>query len=123
MDQIGRAVAGVLKHPDETANKYFAASSFNPSHNELVSTVEELIGSKLTVTRLKSADLLKAGEEKLAQGDFRAFGDLLKAHNHADGADNDVKESDSGNLNSVIGLPYEDLRESLKDWLKKAGAI
>ncbi|KAK4445551.1 hypothetical protein QBC34DRAFT_413025 [Podospora aff. communis PSN243] len=123
LHQIGRAVAGILKHPDETANKYFATSSFNPSQNELVSVVEELIGSKLTINHLKSGDLHKAGEEKLAQGDYRAFGDFLKAHNHADGAGNDVKEDDSDNLNSVIGLPFEDLKESVRDWLKQAGAI
>lgn len=123
LHQIGRAVAGILKHPDETANKYLATSSFNPSQNDLVSVVEDIIGSKLTINHLNSADLVKAGEEKLAVGDFRAFGDLLKAHNHADGAGNDVKEDDSDNLNALIGLPYEDLKDSLTDWLKQAGVV
>ena len=86
-----------------------------------MSIVEELIGSKLTVNRLSSADLTKAGEEKLAQGDFRAFGDLLKVHNHADGAGNSLKVDESAN--TLVGVPYEDLRATLKDWLQTTGAI
>ncbi len=119
--QIGRAVAGILKHPDETANKYVSAASFNLSDNELVALVEELTGWKLAVTHLKSADLEKIGEEKIALGDFRGFGDLLRVHNSADGAGNALEEADS--VNKVIGLPYEDLRTEVESWLRRQGAL
>ncbi|KAK1752979.1 hypothetical protein QBC47DRAFT_415712 [Echria macrotheca] len=118
---IGRAVAGILKHPDETANKYLATASFNPSQNEIVGIVEELTGEKYNVTRLKSEDLWKAGEEKLARGDFRAFGDFLKVWNHADGIGHAVEGSESAN--ELLGVPYEDLRETLKAYLTRVGAI
>ncbi|KAH6847551.1 hypothetical protein B0I37DRAFT_431172 [Chaetomium sp. MPI-CAGE-AT-0009] len=71
--QIGRVVAGILKHPDETANKYIATASFNLSQNELIALVEELTGSKLPVTKIKSADLQQTGETKLAAGDYSAL--------------------------------------------------
>lgn len=119
--QIGRAVAGILQHPDETANKYVSAASFNLSQNELVALVEELTGSKLAVTHVKSADVQKAGEEKLAAGDFRAFGDFLRVHNSADGAGNGLEEEES--VNRVIGLPYEDPRAAVESWLRREGAL
>ncbi|KAK4154229.1 hypothetical protein C8A00DRAFT_32984 [Chaetomidium leptoderma] len=119
--QVGRAVAGILKHPDETANKYLATASFNLSQNELIQLVEELTGSKWPVTRVASADLQKAGEEKLAAGDYRAFVDFLRAHNSADGAGNGLPEEESAN--KLIGLPYEDLRASVEAWLKLEGAL
>lgn len=113
---------GILQHPDETANKYLASASFNLSQNELIALAEELTGSKFPVTQnVKSADLQKAGEEKLAAGDFRAFLDLLRAHNSADGAGNALKEDESAN--ELIGLPYEDLRAVVESWLKRKGAL
>jgi len=118
---IGRAVAGILKHPEETANKYLATASFNPSQNEIVGIIEELTGEKLKVTRLRSEDLWKSGEEKLAQGDFRAFGDFLKVWNHADGSGHSVEGAE--NANQLLGVPYEDLRETLKAYLTQVGCI
>ncbi|KAM7194379.1 hypothetical protein V8F33_007267 [Rhypophila sp. PSN 637] len=110
---IGKAVAGILKHPEETANKYIGTASFNLSQNELVAIVEELTGQKLAVIPQSSKDLQKVGEEKLAQGDYRGFVDLLRVHLHADGAGNALQDA----ANEVLGLPFEDLREVVKSLL------
>jgi uncharacterized protein YbjT (DUF2867 family) len=118
---IGKAVAGILKHPEETANKYLSTASFNLSQNELIAIVEELVGQKFPVTHQKSGDLQKAGEEKLAAGDFRAFVDFLRAHNNADGAGNELKKEDSAN--ELIKVPYEDLRAAVESWLKEEEAL
>ncbi|KAK4225423.1 hypothetical protein QBC38DRAFT_264373 [Podospora fimiseda] len=119
--QIGRAVAKVLQHPDETANKYIATSSFQLSQNELIAVVEELTGQKYPVVKKeKSEDLNKAGEEKLAAGDWRAFIDFLRAYNNADGAGNAIKEEESAN--KLIGLEYEDLKEEVGKWVKRTQA-
>ncbi|KAK4246570.1 hypothetical protein C7999DRAFT_41992 [Corynascus novoguineensis] len=119
--QIGRVVAGILKHPDETANKYLSTASFNISQNELVALVEELTGSKLTVTKISSADLVRVGEEKLAAGNFGAFVDFLKAHNAADGAGNGLTEEQSAN--GLVGVPYEDVRATVESWLRRERAL
>ncbi|KAL2260103.1 hypothetical protein VTK26DRAFT_6007 [Humicola hyalothermophila] len=119
---VGRAVAGILKHPDETANKYLATASFNLSQNELIAIVEELTGQKFPVaTHETSSDLQKEGERKLEAGDYRAFVDFLRVHNSADGAGNALKESESAN--ELIGVPYEDLKASVEAWLKRAGVL
>jgi hypothetical protein len=110
-----------LKHPDETANKYISTASFNLSQNELIAVVEELTGSKLAVTKIKSADLQQTGETKLAAGDYSAFVDLLRAHNSADGAGNGLPEEKSAN--GLVGVPYEDVKEGVKSWLKREGAL
>lgn len=114
-------MVGILQHPDETANKYLGTASFNLSTNELIAAVEELTGTKLAVTRVASADVQKAGEEKLAAGDYGAFIDFLGVHNAADGAGNELKKEESAN--DLIGLPYEDLRASVESWLKDEGAL
>ncbi|KAK0665968.1 hypothetical protein QBC41DRAFT_231670 [Cercophora samala] len=120
--QVGRAVVKILQHPEETKNKYLVTSSFQVSQNEIIKTVEELTGEKYPVVkREKAEDLQKAGEEKLAVGDYRAFIDFLRAYNNADGAGNAVSEEESAN--GLIGLEYEDLRESVREWLVKAGVL
>ncbi|KAK3940002.1 hypothetical protein QBC46DRAFT_386420 [Diplogelasinospora grovesii] len=121
LPQIGKGIVGILQHPDETANKYLATASFNVSQNEIIAIVEELSGSKLTVTSQSSAELRKIGEEKLAKGDYSAFLDLLRVHNYADGAGNALSEEKSAN--KLIELPYEDVRSTVQSWLSKAGAI
>ncbi|KAK0630443.1 hypothetical protein B0T17DRAFT_220991 [Bombardia bombarda] len=118
---IGKAVVGILNHPDETANKYLTTASFNPSSNEIIAIVEELTGSKIAVTRQKSAERQQIGLDKLAQGDYSAFLDFLTVLNQADGAGNAVTGEDSAN--GVLGLQSEDLREVLKGWLEKEGAL
>ncbi|KAK3898179.1 hypothetical protein C8A05DRAFT_47427 [Staphylotrichum tortipilum] len=119
--QVCRAVAGILKHPDETANKYVSVASFNMSENELVTLVEELTGWTLPVTHIKSADIRKTGEDKIAVADARGFADLLRMYNGADGAGHKLEEADS--VNRVIGLPYEDLWAEVANWLRRKGAL
>ncbi|KAK3346614.1 hypothetical protein B0T25DRAFT_520994 [Lasiosphaeria hispida] len=119
--QIGRSVAGILKHPDETANKYLGTASFNAAQNEVIALVEELAGIKLTVESVKSADLHKSGQEKLAAGDPRAFSDFLREFAFAEGKGNALSEEESAN--ALVGVPYESLRDTVTAWLKKAGVI
>ncbi|KAH8881729.1 NAD(P)-binding protein [Thozetella sp. PMI_491] len=118
LSHIGKVVAGILKHPDQTANKYLETASFNLSQNELLAIVEELTGTKYTVKKLNGAELLKTGEEKLAKGDFSAFFPLLQAYNSADGAGHAAKLD-----NALVGVPEEDLKAAVKDGLTQAGVL
>lgn len=119
---IAKAVASILKRPQETANKYLCIASFQPTHNSMLQLVEELTGCKWNVEHQSTADLQKLGEEKLAKGDFSAFGPLLRVHLYRDGQGHALQEADKAN--KLLGLPEEDdLRETLRKWLTSAGAI
>ena len=111
-------MAGVLSHPEETANKYLEVSSFNPSQNEIVRHLEELTGEKWTVNRLDTKELQRTGEEKVAKGDFSAFPQLLGVIQYGDGAGN--APGKGVRANELLGLPgEEDLRGQLKAWVEK----
>lgn len=118
---IGKAVASILKHPDQTANKYLSVASFNVSHNEIIKVVEELTGTTFTVDRVDSEELQKLGEEKLSKGDFSAFLPLLQRWNFADGKGHAVKPGDSAD--ELLELPKDDLKESIRAWLTKNGRL
>jgi putative NADH-flavin reductase len=112
---IGLAVVSVLQHLPETANKYLDISSFKTTQNEILSIFEHETGSKWTVTKVKSEDVLKEGNEKLAKGDFSSFINFLKALLFADGKGQARKTTLS---NDLLGLPKEDLKETIKASLK-----
>lgn len=118
---VGRAVAAVLRHPEQTANKYLSVASFNVSANEIVAAAEALTGDKYAVERVSAADLVKQGEEKLAKGDFSAFGPLVQAWNYADGAGHALTAETSAN--AMLGLQEDDLKATVKEWLVKEGQL
>lgn len=115
LELISKAVASILKHPQDTANKYLSIASFQPSLNEILQIVEDETGAKWTVERVDTKDLQKTGEDKLSNGDFSAFRELLRVHIHRDGDGHSVPESEIAN--GLLELPQEDLRDSIRKWL------
>lgn len=120
LSHIGRAVAGILLHPDETANKYLSTASHNFSQNELLAVVEELTGTKFAVTHENSAELERIGHEKLAAGEPAAFIIFLRTWNSTDGIGHGLMEEESDN--ALVGVQFEDLKAEVESWLKRAGA-
>jgi hypothetical protein len=72
--------------------------------------LEEETGEKWTVTNAKTDDSFKLAEEKLAKGDYSAFGDYLKVYLFKDGKGH----ADLPLANEELVLPKEDLRETIK---------
>jgi len=67
------------------------------------------------VVHKKTDDSQKIADEKLGKGDYSAFGDYLKVHLFRDGEGKSAKEADLAN--NALGLPKEDLRETIKSVL------
>lgn len=120
---IAKAVASILKHPDETANKYLSVASFQPTLNQILQILEDETGSEQpwAVDRVGTQDLQRRGEEKLAGGDFSAFGELLRVYLYRDGGGHAVLKGELAN--GLLGLPEEeDLRGTLREWLSSSAA-
>lgn len=109
---IGQTIAAVLKHPEQTANKYIEVASFITSQNELLKLLEEETGTEWTVERKQTEYYGKLADEKLAKGDYSAFGDYLKVILFGDGKGTCPKEADLAN--KELGLPKEDLKTTIK---------
>ncbi|KAF9875304.1 NmrA-like family protein [Colletotrichum karsti] len=108
---IGKSVAGMLKNPEATANKYITTASFTTSQRELLKIVEEETGSTFTVKNVKTSDLEKIADEKLAKGDFSAFVQLLQQYVFGDGNGHAARENAAVTL---LGLQEEDLKAETK---------
>jgi hypothetical protein len=102
----------VLQNPAETANKYLDIASFRTSQNELLKIAEEETGTKWTVNRVSTDGTTEAADAKLAKFDYSAFSDYLKVYEFRDGEGQSPKDEELAN--GLLGLPREDVRESLK---------
>lgn len=109
---IGQAIASILKHPEETANKYLQVASFVTTQNAVLAVLEEETGTKWTIVKKSTADSQKLADEKLARGDYSAFGDYLKPILFGDGIGASPKEAQLAN--KELGLPKEDLTKTIK---------
>ncbi|KAI0139136.1 NmrA-like family protein [Hypoxylon sp. NC0597] len=109
-ENIGKAVCGVLKHPEITANQYIFVSSFETSMNELLSALEKAQGVKYSISYTKVEDEVKEGKAMLAKGDFMKAHKLMLAANLLPGYGNNFAEEEKL-WNDRLGVPRENVDE------------
>jgi hypothetical protein len=114
---IGKAIAAVLTHPEQTANRYISIAGFNPTQNQILEVVEKLTGDKWTVNSLSTEEQEQIGSEKLGKGDYSAFSNFLRKRIYEDGTGLAVQGPD--NALDLLGLEADDLEGALKEWLAK----
>ena len=124
LTQIGRAVAAVLSsaHFEETANQYVYVNSFTVTQNQIIQMAEKVTGSEFTVTHIKGQDLWKDGMEKGKTGEFETVGggrylvgsvQMIMSEIYNRSGFNHFSQ-DRGLWNERLGLPKEDLEETIR---------
>ncbi|OTA59655.1 NAD(P)-binding protein [Hypoxylon sp. EC38] len=109
-ENVAKAVCGVLKHPEITANRYVFVSSFETSMNELLSALEKAQGVKYSISYTKIEDEVKEGRAMLAKGDFMKAHKLMLAANLLPGYGNNFVEEEKL-WNDTLGVPRENVDE------------
>ncbi|KAG4440389.1 hypothetical protein IFR05_004129 [Cadophora sp. M221] len=109
---IGLAVASVLKNADTTANRYIDVASFVTTQNAILAIFQEETGTKWNVVNKNTSDSLKIADEKIAKGDYSAFGDYLKVELFRDGEGKSAKLEELAN--EELGVSFGDLRATVK---------
>ncbi|KAK8876917.1 NmrA-like family protein [Apiospora arundinis] len=113
LEGIGQAVVGVLRRPDETANRFVKARSIQTCQNELLEAFQKTSASPpWTVTHESVASLQECGREKHQAGDRGWILDLLVAQLYEEGEARCVvapsrEDSDAG----LLGIREESAQE------------
>ncbi|KAI1089768.1 NAD(P)-binding protein [Rostrohypoxylon terebratum] len=68
LEGIAQAVIGVLRHPDETANRHVKARSIQVSQSQLLDAFQRATGQPWVVQRGATGDLLESGKKKFQDG-------------------------------------------------------
>lgn len=65
---IGQSVAGVLLHPDETANRFVKVLSIITNQTELLEAFQRVTGRQWPVQRTSAQTLIESGQRKFQAG-------------------------------------------------------
>ncbi|OTA64099.1 NAD(P)-binding protein [Hypoxylon sp. EC38] len=68
LEGIGQAVVGVLKHPEETANRFVKARSIQTCQNQLLDAFQRVSGQSWEVRCGSTKELLESGRKKHQAG-------------------------------------------------------
>jgi len=108
--QIGKAVVGVLRKPDETRNKMLYMQSFCVSQNEVLVELEKAAGRKFEVKQLSSEEYIKGKKEAVDKGESDATEQMVAVL----GLTRADWRSEQDFANEMLGLKEEDLAEVVK---------
>ena len=117
LSTIGKAVASILLHASETANKYIYINSFTTTQNEILAALEKATGKKWKIEHKVTDEQVRIGQEKVAKGDFGGFVGLILGSLYREEAWGDF-EKRRELANGLLGLPDEGLEESVEKIVK-----
>lgn len=110
--QLGQAVVAVLKHPEDTKNKYLYIASVETTQNKILAALEESSGRRWTVTKTTTETQVAEALKKLAAGDFSGAFALVRGtvFGNIPGLRSDyIKEEKIAN--DILGLEMEEVND------------
>jgi hypothetical protein len=114
---IGQSVVGILRNPDETANRHLRVQSIQTCQNDILTAFETTTGGAWNVERSTSAELLARGRAKKENGEGGWVLDLVVGHLYQEGAANSVVVEKEESDNDLLGVVEENLMDVVKEIL------
>ena len=105
LSDVGQSVVGILTHPEETKNRYVFVQSAVVTQNKLLAAAEKVTGEKFVTEHQNTEEIEKAGNEKIAKGDFSGFVDLIRRCIWGEGYGADYSEKLD---NEILGVKVLD---------------
>lgn len=113
-------MVSVLKHSQETANKYIYVSSVETTQKEILQALEEETASRWEVINTTSDAQKSEAFKRLGDGDFSGALILVRATSYAnDPALHANYATDEELSNDVLGLKLESVKQTIKRVLNK----
>jgi hypothetical protein len=108
---IGTAVAGVLKHPAESANKILRTCTAITTQNEILEAFEEVQQHRWNVRKANVKDVLASANQALENKQFQqAFAGILVAQLFEDGTTRSGFSSPEDSDNRLLGVQSENIK-------------
>ncbi|KAJ0120227.1 hypothetical protein J7T55_001084 [Diaporthe amygdali] len=85
LEGISQSVVGVLKHPEETQNRFVKVLSIRTCQNKLLQALQHATGEQWVVQKSTTRELMASGRKKLADGSDRWVLDLVVAQLYDEG--------------------------------------
>ena len=117
LEDIGIGVRGMLRRPEETANKYLHIRSTETTQKEILKALEEITGKEWEVEYADSKELYKKGQEMLEKGDRQWMLNLLVFQLFQKGGGRSVVISKEDSNNELLGVKEKKVNEIVKEVL------
>lgn len=114
LSDVAKAVAGILKHPEETKNRLVYVQSTRLSLKQLSAIQEKVLGIKFDTTVVSTQDVLKEANEKIAKGDPSGFFMQLLPSVVGKDCGGDYEGKDSNELLGIKLLDETEIEEVIK---------
>ncbi|RAK88038.1 NmrA-like family protein [Aspergillus costaricaensis CBS 115574] len=114
-EQLGKAVLSVVLRSEETKNRFLYIASVETTQNEILNTLEDVTGSRWTVTETTTDEQVAEGLKKLNVGDFSGAFALVRAT--AFGSTAGLKTNyvrDQKLAIGLLGLNMDGVRETIE---------
>lgn len=117
-------MVSILQHPVETANKYLYIETVAVSQRDILKSLEAATSQKWEVESVKTDEMVTAGKQLVAGGDFT--GNFLFVQASVWGNGEGLRQNFSVHeslANSLLGVPRGDLNQTVKRVLDLAGGL
>jgi NmrA-like family len=121
LQDIGLAVRGMLRKPEETANKYLHIRSTETSQKEILEAFQDVMGTKWEVEYGDSAELLEKGKALFEKGERAGMLHLLVVQLFEKGAGRSIVVSREESDNELLGVKEKGIREIVEGVLSSNG--
>ena len=118
LSTIGLAVAGILHHPNETANRFVYIYSVCTTQNALLGVLEKLSGVTWERQEVSLDKAIQSGREMLARGDMMGVIPRILSSFFREGMGADYTRDVKAD-NALLGLPSESLENIVQRILKE----
>ena len=112
LSTIGKAVVGVLQHPEQTGNRAVKVSEVVVTQNQLIGIAEKLTGDTFKTTNFDTKEHEVQGYAALKRGDFSVMIDFIKRAVFGEGYGGEFKDVDN-QLLGVKTLSEKDIEETV----------
>jgi nucleoside-diphosphate-sugar epimerase len=114
VEDIGVAVRGILRRPEETANKYLHIRSTQTTQKEILDALEDVTGTDWEVEYADSRELFETGKAGFEKGERAGMLDLLVVQLFAKGAGRSVVVSKEDSDNDLLGVKEKPVKDIVK---------
>lgn len=118
LSQVGKAIAKSLKKPELTKNQFVYVNSFTVTQNRVLAAIEKASGKKFTISNSTVEQLWAGGAEKIDAGQPMGVLDMVAGAIYGKGGLVHYSAT-RGLWNEKLGLPQEDLDESVKGYFAR----
>ena len=122
LEDIGIAVRGMLRRPEDTANKYLHIRSTETTQMMILEAMQEVTGTKWEVTYEDSQELYEKGKAMFEKEDRAGMLHLLVVQLFAKGAGRSIVVKRESSDNELLGVREKHVREIVEDILAELGS-